>query len=331
MSTRRLKTGRAPKRVAFITPGLGLGGAERWVASCIRHFTAAVTVVGVFTPDTNGVMAAEISRFTRVYPLGDVQHVASDVVLAWGYPKVGELVPREKLIAVSHGAAELEWTRKCCEPMERDSARLAAVSGDAARVWHRGPVEIIQNGAELDRICPRRGREFSRRTLGIAPHERLALYLGRLSPEKRPEIMAQMAEFLPVGWKVIVAGPACGASIPAHPRVKVLPAVSHPGDLLAAADCFVLPSMTEGHPIALTEAWLASVPTVYADWPFAAEMRARHGAHPGTVVPINGTPEQWATAVVQSRHIDTDFARGLAWQHYTAPRMAQQWEDLILR
>ena len=86
-----------------------------------------------------------------------------------------------------------------------------------------------------------------------------------------------------------------------------------------------------GHPIALTEAWLASVPTVYADWPFAAEMRARHGAHPGTVVPINGTPEQWATAVVQSRHIDTDFARGLAWQHYTAPRMAQQWEDLILR
>ena len=31
------------------------------------------------------------------------------------------------------------------------------------------------------------------------------------------------------------------------------------------------------------------------------------------------------------KHIDTDFARGLAWQHYTAPRMAQQWEDLILR
>ena len=35
----------------------------------------------------------------------------------------------------------------------------------------------------------------------------------------------------------------------AHPRVKVLPAVSHPGDLLAAADCFVLPSMTEGIPL----------------------------------------------------------------------------------
>ena len=169
LSTRRRHTGRAPKRVAFITPGLGLGGApkrvafitpglglggaERWVASCIRHFTAAVTVVGVFTPDVNGALAPEIGRYTQVHPLGEVQHVASDVVLAWGYPKVGELVPREKL-AVSHGAAELEWAKRCCEPMERDSARLAAVSGDAARVWHRGPVEIIPNGAEIDRICP---------------------------------------------------------------------------------------------------------------------------------------------------------------------------------
>jgi glycosyltransferase involved in cell wall biosynthesis len=88
--------------------------------------------------------------------------------------------------------------------------------------------------------------------------------VGRLSPEKAPEVLLQAAEG--TGMHVVVAGEGpLRASLEAgadRTRVRFLGFVPEVGPVLAAADVLALPSRTEGLPMAVLEAMAAGVPVV---------------------------------------------------------------------
>ncbi len=344
MSSRR--SPRTPKcsgklRVGFITPSLGVGGAERWVLTLCRTMTA-VAVTGIMSWDANGVLSAEARKMTRVFWPSEAASFfdGCDVVIAWGTRDLSKLAAgfKGRLIGCSHGASLQPFHAEvCAEMISMPGCTLAAVSDAAAWTFPEGlDVKVIPNGVEVDRCTPRVPARVIREELGIPPQKKIALFLGRLATEKRPWLLAEAVMGMDDEWVAVIGGSdieGVGVKLPKHPRVIQIRAVEHPGSLLNAADAFVLPSLTEAHPLALTEAWIAGIPTVYCDWPFAAQMRREHGFDLGVVVPVFLSPEVIADALRTSQtawgQMKVNFARKIAWEHYTASAMAARWEEFL--
>lgn len=336
--------------VAFLSPSLGGGGAERWVVTLLKHFSQRIRAVGLITPDVHGELVEEARRYARIVAPQDAAAVLKQaaVVIAWGWENLAETLKdfKGKVIIVSHGGPELDWTRRMNAGMAAvPHAIRAAVSATAAEafpprapqtaVWDRLNVQIIPNGVETDRCTPRNHRSLVRKEFKIPAGAKVALYCGRFSSEKRPGLLAEAVQHLPQDWVAVFAGKPSGISAEflEGPRCIVLPFQESPGDLLAAADVFVLPSETEGHPLALTEAWIAGVPTVYCRWGFAEEIEAKHLGPLGVVVPIRVSGEKLAHAITLAYSMTPEHRehiRFIAWNNYTAGRMAAQWENLIL-
>lgn len=340
MSTRRLNSG-GRLRVGFITPGLGMGGAERWVVTLAKHLSAeTIEVAGILSPDASGPLAREARRITTIYPAKEAAAFAGrcDVVIAWAWDKLADFrkLFRGRLIAVSHGAPGNQWGDTVTSAMAGvPDVELVGVSDHSLDVWpHRGTGRYFPNGAEVDRCTPRMGRARFREKHGIPAGAKVALFCGRLSAEKRPWAVVAMLPFL-TDWHVIICGPdqaGWGPAMAAVDRVHVLGALPYVGDVLAASDVFVLPSETEAHPIALCEAWLAGVPTVYCDWPIVAQLRRDHLEEIGVSVPLDCSSQHLAAAVLRADIFRVDLAhraRRVAWGHYTASAMAVRWEEFL--
>jgi glycosyltransferase involved in cell wall biosynthesis len=310
-----------------------------------KYFSPAVSVTGIITWDIDGVLAAEARRYTRLFwPYESIQFLSEcDVLLAWGLPELSKLAGigsfKGKVIGCSHGTSLQPFHRKTNADMASiPGCLMTAVSDAAARSFPDGSdVTVIPNGVELERCAPRHGREKVRESLGLGPGDKMALFLSRLGREKRPGLLAE-AVLRPgmENWTAVIGGydiEGEGAKLPRHPRVKHIQPVDSPGDLLSAADVFILPSNAEAHPLALTEAWIAGVPTVYCDWPFAGQIRRDHGTDLGIVVPVDLSAVTLAWAITESQ---TDFmanishrARKVAWENYTASAMAARWEKYM--
>lgn len=328
-------------RVAFITPGLSCGGAERWCVSLASNFSAAVKVTG-FLSGGKGQLSREAGKIARVFHVLEAPDMLAktDVVIAWGWEYLAKTTEgfNGRIIAVSHGEPGGTWQDKVTAAMSTTPrVEMVGVSSRSLDAWpNRGSGAYIPNGVEVDRVTPRRGRAATRAALGLREGHKAALFLGRLSPEKRPWLMHEVLPYLPDEWVSVVCGPdTIGYSLGAmeKDRLVVVPPVEFPGDLLAAADVFVLPSETEAHPLALTEAWLAGVPTVYCNWPFARQIRDQFGDNLGTVVPVDLTPGTLANALLcsQLEHARQQALRAgeISWQQFTAGAMAQRWEEFL--
>lgn len=133
----------------------------------------------------------------------------------------------------------------------------------------------IPNGvaeATLDQPMGRLGTEF-----GLEPG-RYVLFVGRIVPEKRPDLLIESVSHLPDGVKVVVVGDssfsdnyvdAMKAAAGADERV-VLPGYLFGNELAAAfenAAVFVQPSDLEGLPLTLLEALSYRIPIVASDIP----------------------------------------------------------------
>lgn len=213
-----------PVRVAILTPDLGAGGAERWVASLVKFIArerAIVTAVGVVMDGQKwDAIAREItSAGTPVYGTRQVRwgiHPTSestvtflasdadvtrrtvagaDVVVSWGISDPARLLTaagwRGPHVVVSHGSSA--WAKEQLRTAVPSATHCIAVSSDAAKAFPEGvKPEIIWNGSELERLAPTRSAAEVRESWSCTPDQLLIGYVGRLSPEKNPLAVAHL-------------------------------------------------------------------------------------------------------------------------------------------
>jgi len=138
----------------------------------------------------------------------------------------------------------------------------------------RRPIEVIENGIELDRFH-NTVREAARSRLQITAEKTRLIYVGRLSSEKNLEtLLAQFAivqNILPEVELILVGkGPARDDLKKLAQELDIAASVRFTGPVpyedvphwLAAADMFVTASLSEVHPLTVIEAMAAGLPIV---------------------------------------------------------------------
>lgn len=201
-------------------------------------------------------------------------------------------------------------------------------------------VRCVPNGVPV----PLGDRDRARQALGIAENERLLLAVGNLYPVKGHLTLIDAAgnlskcDGLPP-WRIAIAGRGELESslreriseLGLEARIHLLGLRSDIGDLLAAADLWVMPSLSEGLPMALLEAMFAGLPIVASNV----------GGIPGVIRDsFNGmlVPPKDATALAERLHAllrGPDAARRLgeearvaAQAEYSVQRMGQRYCEL---
>lgn len=155
--------------------------------------------------------------------------------------------------------------------MSRVHRQIVAVAecerSQARAVGIGTPVKVVRTG--LPDGPPPISRENARAVLGIRAHVPLAAWVGRRSPQKRPQDLAPLALALSAAGVELVA---LGHGLPGSREGKSFVAAGgHLVDgveshvLYAAADVFVQTSQWESTPLAVLEAMRAGLPVIAYD------------------------------------------------------------------
>lgn len=193
--------------------------------------------------------------------------------------------------------------------LERLAGRLAtvmvAVSSDEQNVLvHNNVVDaarvrVIHNGvdvASIDRRAGLTGAEAKSR-LGIHADRQVVGAVGRLVPQKAPQVFVQaarrVADEVPGTLFVWVGSGPLEAEVEAQTRVEGVPVrlLGHREDVwevMRAFDVFVLPSEYEGLSFSLLEAMVLALPIVVTD--VVGTRDAVDDQVSGLVVPANAPP-----------------------------------------
>ena len=142
-----------------------------------------------------------------------------------------------------------------------------------AKTYHIRPIYIPNGPGIYAQSDPNLG---SVKSLGLTPGKYL-LFLGRLVPEKRPDLLIQAFQILKkTGWKLAIAGGNSDTTAyiaKLHQSAKGNPDIVFTGELkgsslaeiVKGAGLFVSPSGLEGLPLAMLEAMREGVPVVASD------------------------------------------------------------------
>jgi glycosyltransferase involved in cell wall biosynthesis len=213
--------------------------------------------------------------------------------------------------------------------LERLAGRLAtamvAVSGDERDVLVQNNivdaarVRVIHNGVDvacIDREAKLTAAEAKAR-LGIPADRKVVGAVGRLAPQKAPQVFVQaatrVADEVPETLFVWVGSGPLEAEVEALARTAGVPVrlLGHREDVwevMRAFDVFVLPSEYEGLSFSLLEAMALALPVVVTDVVGTRDAVDDRGS--GLVVPAN-TPSAMANAVLSLLR-DPQRARRLA-------------------
>lgn len=268
-------------RVGILTPGLNLGGAERWIAALVNATDStkidwrgvALLVPAAQHPD----IVADVQRACPVLlnGLADFQRLNNecDVVIAWGMPESHTFfspVKRCRVTLVSQGCGEYS-TKSVADASYADE--LVAVSKIAIMAFpetDRYRVKVLYNPADVRRLAVTRSAAEMRREWGVRPRQKILGYLGRFSDEKNPYVVADAIAALPDDWVGVMVGYGHHEDrLRAHiektvdPSRIIMPGPADDiGNVLNAFDWAILPSHEEGCSLSLCETWMAGVPVV---------------------------------------------------------------------
>jgi glycosyltransferase involved in cell wall biosynthesis len=186
----------------------------------------------------------------------------------------------------------VDWFYRNCDSV---LAPTHAVARALRERGYRAPVGIWGRSVDLRRFTPER-RDERRRAELVADGDLLLLSVGRVSPEKRLDVLldafAALRDTVP-GARLVIAGdgPArVGLERDAPAGVTFLGLVEGDelADLYAAADIFCFPSTTETFGQVLLEAAASGLPTVAARAGGSAELVADERT--GLLVPPDDRP-----------------------------------------
>jgi len=163
----------------------------------------------------------------------------------------------------------------------RHAACLHALSPREAESFRafglQNPIAIIPNGISEEWLSPKGDGRAFRDRLGLPDQTRLLFFLGRITPIKNLPMLLQAMSALRSeleNWKLIIAGvnefghqnelESLVAKLSLEPCVQFVGPLYDQAkrDAFAAADIFVLPSFSEGSPVAVLEALGAGVPVL---------------------------------------------------------------------
>ena len=269
---------------------------RRWSA---RYQYEAVEVVSLPSIPIRGIdafvnsgLAATIASFQQF----DVIHfhASGPAIFSW-IPRL--LSPATKVVVTCHG---LDWQRakwgtfsthllKLGEWVGVRSAHgIGVVSEDLQRYFlsrHHRPTTYIGNAPAS--YLPSDANFSFVRSQGLEKG-RYILFLGRLVPEKRPDLLIKAFNQLNIeGWKLVLVGGNSDTSA----YTTELKALAQRGsaqsnnilftgelrgaqlaEMMRGAGLFVLPSQLEGLPLALLEAMREEVPVLVSDIPVHRQM-----------------------------------------------------------
>lgn len=215
---------------------------------------------------------------------------------------------------------------------------VVASGSTRRRIADRSPAPVVVSPLGVDADAFARGRPDPALRAHLAPPgHRLILYAGRLSGEKRVDLLPGMPARLPSDVILVVAGtgPATGRvrrqarRLGVDGRLRMVGHVAGRGplaDLMATADCFVHPNPSEPFGLCPLEARAAGCPVVVPRGSGAAEILAGRGAV--TVAP--GDPRALAAGVLRALHRPPGPAdlTDLTWEA-TFTREWELYEELV--
>jgi glycosyltransferase involved in cell wall biosynthesis len=213
-------------------------------------------------------------RFDLIHSHGYRADVFSWVLSKWcGVPAV----------STCHGFVPNDWRLRVYNSLDtsvlKSFSRVIAVSAGmkddlVAAGLRADRVEVVTNAVpEVPAAARARVRQDVRTTLGVQDEEFVFGYVGRLSEEKGVDYLLQAAASLSntqASFRVVVVGDGgqrrdlerSARDRGLNGRVVFTGFQSNTEPWLTAMDAFVLPSLTEGTPMALLEAMAAGVPVL---------------------------------------------------------------------
>lgn len=287
--------------VLIVTNQLGLGGAEQFAVRLANglHHRGHHVVVAAEPGEMTDRLDREVTyldvparaktpwglwRFARVLSRAiashdiDVVHANSpNTALA---ARLARGLQGPPVLTTAHGSWR-PWTKPLVARLfDWGSDRVMGCSEALTRDLvihglHPGKALTVHNGIPFrDEAPPTGWRLAVRRELGLADSDPVVLTVARLSAEKGLSVliraMPEVWKRHPDAWLLIAGDGPEWAALEAQAaslggRIRFLGLRSDVPRLLAAADAFALPSLTEGLPLALAEAMGAGVPVVASE------------------------------------------------------------------
>jgi glycosyltransferase involved in cell wall biosynthesis len=364
----------APATVGLLLDSYGPGGAERMVLQLARELRERgreVVPFGILTPTGEGWLHREFRRHGFEPEILTLRRAldlrfARDLRAALSRRGVAVAHAHEftfafygavsgwPLVITMHGGtgfAEAFRRRVALGWAARRASAVVGVSEAAgdhlarALGLSRARIAIVPNGVP----APDGNAERGRAALGLADGQRMAIAVGSLYRVKGHAVLLEAVGRLrhagrwPDEWLLAIAGrrgeEEAGLRARAEepdlaPVVRILGHRDDVSDLVAAADLFVMPSLSEGMPLALLEAMHAGR-AIVASAVGGVPEAARNGSEALLVPPAD--PEALAQALgrvvtdpaLRSRLGAAALAR--ARDHYAAAAMAAAYERLYDR
>jgi glycosyltransferase involved in cell wall biosynthesis len=341
--------GPAPLTVAHVGPCLFRGGAEQQLIDLARFLDPRRAVLTkCLVTEQAGIDPAVARDLSCPVVAGGVHEITQafqdhDIVLCWGLALdqwVDHSAPRRAAgIHIAHG--DSPWTRELLTGSRQAVDHAVAVSRRVRDTTCADvPTTVILNGVDTARLATTRSRADIRAELGFGADDFVVGFVGRFSPEKRPELLLRGLHRLPprfkglfVGWGPLQSGLLEEANRLVPGRCAFRFADRYLGDFYQAFDAFTLLSVQEGFALVFLEAMFCGLPVVAT--PVGAVPEVIEHRVNGVIV--DGTPEAVASEL-RLLEGNGPWARGLgesarnyARQHGHARRMADEYAALFER
>lgn len=220
----------------------------------------------------------------------------------------------------------------------------ATSQAEAQSIRHAGwrqPITLIANGVDEIALAGAAQRTAARQRWGLAPDQRMLLFLSRLHEKKGLLPLLQAWKALgnrTDGWQLLLAGPDLdGFGAQVRQRIAELglqDQVHLPGmlvgedkaSILAAADAFVLPSHSENFGIAVAEAAMAGLPVLTTHGTPWQALVAEGGGWQ-----VNPTPEELRGALLLLLQMPATDLRQMGVQARTHVLTGHSWSGIAER